>query len=614
MTAPALAEKRVAVIVGNGAYQNVTRLANPPQDAQDVAAALRRLGFETHLYQNIEKSGMQEATAAFARLARTADVAMFYFSGHAVQRAGVNYLMPIDARLDAEADLQQLARVDQILADLQQAKNLRILILDACRDNPLADAANRASGLGLPIERGLAKMESPLGTIIAYATQAGQTAEDGSGRNSPYTAAFLRHIETPQEIGMVFRRISGDVYEATKRTQLPELSLSLTGEYFLRSLSPPAAAATAASPAAAPLATVPPVAAPASPAPADPCAGAAEHWKNADTRGTVAAYEDHLARFGKCPYAGIARLRLEDLRKTMAAVAPPVPPRSPPAPVQPAVGVFPPPSPPVYTLPPGNELAMRPGQSFKECEACPEMVVIPAGSFLMGSPKNEKGRNPPQSLKEDPQHRVILLQQFAVARFAVTLEEWDACFAEGGCTYQAPRYDPGNRARLPVIAVSWNDAKEYVAWLSRKVGKPYRLLTEAEREYVTRAGTTTPYWWGPSITEGQANYNGMASGGKGIVKPGKGPLPVDSFAPNPWGLYQVHGNVAEWVEDCAGDYRNEPAGGQASPAGPCGTRVLRGGGWGIPAQHLRSASRASSDAAMRSITFGFRIARNLTLQ
>jgi formylglycine-generating enzyme required for sulfatase activity len=599
LVTPALAEKRIAVVIGNGAYQSASRLGNPPNDAQDVAVALKRLGFETVLHQNLEKAGMQAAMAAFARAARTADVAMFYFSGHAVQRAGVNYLMPIDAKLDDEADLGQMVRVNDVVADLQQAKNLRILVLDACRDNPLAEQQSRASGPfgSLPFERGLAKIENPLGMIVAYATQAGRTAEDGAGRNSPYTAAFLKHIETQEEIGTIFRRISGEVYEATKRTQLPELSLSLAGEFYLRGRLAAAA--------------------PASPASPDPCAAAAEHWKAADARGTLAAYEDHLTRFGQCAYAGFAKARIEDLKKKLAAVAPPVPLKSPSQAPQPAVGVFGlpsvpvPPFVPVDPLSPERELTMRPGESFKECDACPEMVAVPAGSFMMGSPKGEKGRNPSQSPKEEPQQRIVFLQQFAVARFATTLEEWDACVAEGGCSYRAPRYDTAQRPRLPVIAVSWNDAQEYVAWLSRRSGKRYRLLSEAEREYVTRAGTTTPYWWGSSISERQANYDGIASNGKGVVKPGKGPMPVDSFQPNQWGLYQVHGNVAEWVEDCSGDYRNQPPGGAARVDGNCTAHVLRGGGWGLSPEHLRSASRASGDSDVRSIMFGFRVARSL---
>jgi poly(3-hydroxybutyrate) depolymerase/uncharacterized caspase-like protein len=238
LVVPAIADTRVALVIGNGAYQNVPRLPNPANDANDVAAALRRTGFDTIVATDLDKNGMENATIRFARAARTADVALFYYSGHALQFNGVNYLASIDAKLTDEADLRRMTRVDDIVADLQQAKNLRILVLDSCRDNPLAEQLRRSIGTtrALPLQRGLAKFDTPQGMIVAYATQAGQTAEDGGGRNSPYTGAFLKHIEEQDEIGTIFREVSEDVYETTRHTQLPELSLSMIGRFYLRSL------------------------------------------------------------------------------------------------------------------------------------------------------------------------------------------------------------------------------------------------------------------------------------------------------------------------------------------------------------------------------------------
>ena len=230
----ALAEKRVALVVGNGAYAHKAQLPNPAHDAEDVAAALKRSNFDVIFGADLRQAEMQEVAIRFARAASTADVAVFYYSGHAMQFNGINYLMPVDAKLDDEADLKRFTRVDDILNDLQQAKNLRILVLDSCRDNPFADNLRRAGqGRGASVARGLSKMEAPLGTIISFSTQAGQTAEDGRGRNSPYTGAFLKHIEEPHEIGDVFREISSDVYQTSGRTQLPELSLSIVGKFYL---------------------------------------------------------------------------------------------------------------------------------------------------------------------------------------------------------------------------------------------------------------------------------------------------------------------------------------------------------------------------------------------
>jgi hypothetical protein len=311
-TPPAFAEKRVALVIGNGAYKNAVHLPNPRNDAQDVAASLTRIGFETIVGLDLDKAGMDEHAIQFARRARDADVAIFYYSGHAMQFAGVNYLMPVDAKLTDEADLRRMTRVDDIVADLQQAKNLRILVLDACRDSPLADELKRSIGLtrAAAMQHGLAKIDSPQGMIVAYATQAGRTAEDGSGRNSPYTTAFLKHIQAQEEIGTVFRRIGAEVYDATGHAQLPELSLSLIGEFYLPGKPP-----------------VTPVMAPDFQLlRTDPCASAEAHWKSADMIGTKAGYEDHLSRFSNCAFAGLARAKLAALTPQAEAAV-----RTPPA-------------------------------------------------------------------------------------------------------------------------------------------------------------------------------------------------------------------------------------------------------------------------------------------
>jgi formylglycine-generating enzyme required for sulfatase activity len=253
-----------------------------------------------------------------------------------------------------------------------------------------------------------------------------------------------------------------------------------------------------------------------------------------------------------------------------------------------------------------QERTLKPKDVFKECKECPEMVVVPAGAFTMGSPKSEE-----RWYNEGPQHKVVLSKPFAVGRFAVTHDEWAVCVAEGDC--KDPNNDFGwGRGRRPVVNVTWNDAKAYVAWLSKKTGKPYRLLTEAEREYVTRAGTTTPFWWGSSISTVQANYNGnetYGGGQKGENR--KMTMPVDSFSPNGWGLYQVHGNVSEWVEDCFHeDYAGAPADGTAWISGECRRRVIRGGSWNFQPLQLRSASRRQSDVGVNNSSTGLRVARS----
>ncbi len=256
-----------------------------------------------------------------------------------------------------------------------------------------------------------------------------------------------------------------------------------------------------------------------------------------------------------------------------------------------------------------RERALKAKDVFKECEACPEMVVIPAGSFTMGSPASE----PERHSSEGPQHQVTFARQFEVSKFAVTFEEWDACVADGGCNGYRPDDRAWGRDKRPVIFVSWNDARAYAAWLSRKTGKTYRLLSESEREYVTRAETPTPFWWGSSISTQQANYKGTftyGSGSKGEYR--ERTVPVDWFQPNPWGLYQVHGNVFEWVEDCwNGNYTGAPTDGSARTDGDCNYHMVRGGSWLNDPQSLRSAFRGRGTTDVRAVNVGFRLGRTL---
>ena len=233
--------------------------------------------------------------------------------------------------------------------------------------------------------------------------------------------------------------------------------------------------------------------------------------------------------------------------------------------------------PPFVPLTPAREHALQPGDSFRECATCPEMVVVPAGSFVMGSPAPEYGRGS----NEGPQHTVTFAQTFAVGRFSVTFDEWDACVADGGCGSYPPPDQGWGRGRRPVTSVSLYDANGYLTWLSRKTGATYRLPSEAEREYFTRAGTTTPYWWGSTISPDQANY------GRSVNQS----LPVDSFLPNPWGLYQVHGNVSEWTGDCLHDnYVGAPTDGTAWTEPGCDASPARRFN-GQPAQRV-ALSRA----------------------
>jgi formylglycine-generating enzyme required for sulfatase activity len=234
-----------------------------------------------------------------------------------------------------------------------------------------------------------------------------------------------------------------------------------------------------------------------------------------------------------------------------------------------------------------------PGGAFRDCSACPEMVVIPPGSFLRGSPD---GDNRPAEI---PQQVVKLEAAIAVGKFEVTFDEWDACVAESGCSH-SPEDRGWGRGRRPVIHVSWNDAQQYVRWLSRKTGRSYRLLSETEWEYAARAHTTTAYAYGNHISPRQANYYT------------RGTTPVGSFTPNGFGLYDMHGNVWEWTADCWNpNYVGAPLHAEARLSGDCSRRVVRGGSWDDYPWFVRSAERSNGMVAVRLDDLGFRLALSL---
>ena len=243
------------------------------------------------------------------------------------------------------------------------------------------------------------------------------------------------------------------------------------------------------------------------------------------------------------------------------------------------------------------------GERIRDCAHCPELVVVGPGTFEMGSPLGESEREG----DEGPVHSVTIAEPFAVGVYEVTFAEWEACRRGGGCTHN-PKDEGWGRATRPVLNVSWVDAQSYVDWLSRTTGKAYRLLSESEWEYVARAGTGTRYWWGDEVGRGRSNCNGC-----GDRQTGKRTSPVGSFSANGFGLYDVHGNVLEWVEDCwHRGYVGAPNDGSVWTTGAnCGYRVLRGGSWFNWPRGLRSANRVKYPAVTRVAHAGVRVARTL---
>ena len=582
----ASAAGRVALVVGNGAYTHAGRLPNPANDASDVAAALGRLGFEVTVARDAGRTALNEALRAFTRQSAGADMAVVFYAGHAMEMDGINYLLPVDARVERDTDVRyETVTLDDVLASTSGA-DLRVVILDACRNNPLARSMQRTVSTRSVSNGSLGDLnEDLLGdeTLVAYSAAAGTTAADGDGRNSPYTTALLTHLEEPVEIGLLFRRVREGVLTATSGRQRPHEYQSLLREHYL---SGGAAAAGG----------------PAVPAVADGSSAVLAQqetvfWQSISTSTNRADFEAYLARWPAGVYAPLARGRVAALR----ASADPLRSNSPSVAVSDSL-----------TLGRRN----GDGEVFRDCPDCPEMAVIPAGEFLMGSPVSEQGRLD----HEGPQHQVTL-RSFALGVTEVTFDEWGACVRGGGCNGYRPDGRVGG-AKGPVVDVSWEDAQAYVAWLSLETGESYRLPSEAEWEYAARGGTTTSRYWGDSSSSQCGHANGADAAAQRVYSEwttaaacddrAVRAAPVRSYSANAFGLFDVLGNVWEWTEDCwVENYRGAPADGSPWRGGDCGRRVLRGGSWFNVPQHLRSAARIWTSIELRRIYAGFRVARTL---
>ncbi len=293
---------------------------------------------------------------------------------------------------------------------------------------------------------------------------------------------------------------------------------------------------------------------------------------------------------------------------------------------------------------PTQQQKVATGTIIKDCTECPEMVIVPAGGFTMGSDSFEQaianyGKNGQWIARENPRHNLVV-SSFLVGRFAITVGEFSefvrktnfitdaerngvdaGCMIKDGAQWKAidsknwrnPGFVQGSNH--PVVCVSWNDVAEYIKWLNFLSGRKYRLLSESEREYVTRSGTQTAFWWGNTISPEQANYDGTQSfngGAKGVFR--QNSTPVDSFSPNYYGLYNVHGNIYEWLADCWHEvYINAPADGSPWNTGCVNDQqmVQRGGAWNEHPSFLRAAGRVWNLKSNRRNIAGFRLARDL---
>lgn len=602
--------KRVALVIGNANYLSKP-LRNPVNDAADLSAALQRMGFEVMERKNRSADELRRDLADFQDKLSPGAVGLFYFAGHGVQAGrGLNYLLPVgvEYRRERDAELYGLEAGTVLRRMEESGAALSLVILDACRDSPLpAEGRSTAS-------RGLGRMEAPSGSLIAFATAPGSTADENTaGRNGLYTQHLLAAIETPGlRLEDVFKRVRRAVERDSNRRQSPEEISKLTSDepFYFR----PVARAGNPNASVAPEPVVPP---------ALPGQGgglslddlkkeeaARQQWSQWQARmkadfdaaagfsGSAdlqtKAWERFLAAWGQDnPHSqddeslrqqAQERLKQAQVRTQQEpqrlAQQSPIPQSSTPQSSTPQAG--------------GTQTFIVKGVSF-------QMVNIPAGSFVMGSPENELGSGP----GERPQRRVTV-QAFQLGQTEVTQGLWQAVMGSNPSHFKSCGRD------CPVEQVSWDDAQAFIQRLNQQTGQHFRLPSEAEWEYAARAGCTTPFnvsgQCRSKIEPREANFNGTASyngSAKGVHR--KATTRVGSFAVNGWGLSDMHGNVWEWVQDCHSDYNYAPSNGAARELPNCGARALRGGSWYMEPQWVRSAYRIGTSGGGRDI--GFRIAK-----
>jgi formylglycine-generating enzyme required for sulfatase activity/uncharacterized caspase-like protein len=649
----AQAEKRIALLIGNRAYDaSVGVLKNPHNDVAVVGEALTKQGFEVlPPIRDARRSTILGSVRELVRKLNTAGagaIGFLYYSGHgaAEKDTNINYLIPVDAKEPGTtAFWDESLKLDDILKLLDGARSAaKFIVFDACRNE-----------LQLPTKdttKGLVPVAEQQGMFIAYASAPGRTASDRGDKSGPYAEALAIELGKPGVDHLsLFQNVKEAVYAGSGGAQQPWESNGLVRRVYL---------------------TGKPTQSPQAPAASTQLSEVAEAWDRVKETSSILVLESYVTRYKDSIYAELARARIDDLkRQQVPAIAPTrTPDSTPPKPLEPAAAVpskrgqpttitgtvrcesYPahvcdlntycswddsskqcqrksgslatamlealPPSKPASQTPclriealVGNEQrCLKLGDSFRDCPECPEMVVVPAGEFMMGSPASEAEHRS----DEEPQRKVTIAQPVAVGKFEVTFAEWDACVADGGCKDGAG--DKGwGRSKQPVIYVSWNDTNQYLAWLSRKTRRTYRLLSEAEWEYAARAGTTTPYATGRTIITDQANFNGKVTYGNSAKGQDRGrTIEVGSFAPNAFGLHDMHGNVSEWVEDCyLANYAGAPTDGSArlGASADC-PRVVRGGSWIDTSWSLRATARYRESPLLRRATIGFRVARTLT--
>ena len=522
-------ETRVALVIGNGSYKN-SPLKNPVNDARDMAVKLRGLGFTVIERNNLVVKQIGGTLREFRSKLTPGSVALIYYAGHGLQIKGDNYFPTVDADITGEEDVpNQSLAMKQIMDVLGDAKTrLNLVFLDACRNNPYSRSFRSGSD-------GLSKVNAPTGTLISFATRPGSVAADGVGRNGLYTGALLEAMDNRgQPIEQVLKRVVTSVKAGSRNQQEPWMEGSIEGEFCFGNCTTVAQVGVSDDRAL---------------------------WDSVKDSRDVNDLNAYLKKFPQGLFSEVVKNRLKS-----AEVNAPKP--------------F-----PVTTS--NQDFSFRVGTTFKDCDDCPEMVVLPSGSFQMGSVKG--------SSEARPVH-LVSLNSFAIGKFEITQDQWNAVMGSSPSKFKG-------RPMLPIEMVSWHDAQEFVKKLSEKTGKNYRLPSEAEWEYAARAGSSSIFHFSDNERELQqfswtfSNSNQMTN-------------QVGKKLPNNWGLHDIHGNVWEWTNDCWNvNYVNAPTDGSAWESGNCSGRVLRGGAWNLSSFMSTVFYRQWHSSTWKTDAIGFRVVR-----
>jgi formylglycine-generating enzyme required for sulfatase activity len=532
---------RVALVIGNESYAQAT-LGNATSDALAVADVLREGGFEVVFAENAQKAQINASIATFAQRLERGVIAVVYFSGHAIQYQGRNFLVPLDAKIASGTDVRREAiDVDLILDPLIVARPAgSVVILDAGRSNPWQQAVSARV-------RGLAADGPINGVVLIYPATPGSVV----GSDNTFAAELVKAMKIPGlKFENVFRRTRAAVMRASHDQQAPWESSVATNELVVTPDRPATAKFRTRTP--------------------DPVE--LGFWNTIKNSDKVADLQAYLDSYPEGQFATLARARLKQLGANDASR-----PSGEPAQVA------------------NPERAGGNQAPYQDCPRCPELILIPGGTFKMGSSEMFDF--------ERPVHQVSIGKPFYIGRREVTFQEWDACVDDGGCNYRPDDRGLG-RGMRPVTDLNWNDTRAYLAWLSRKTGRTYRLPSESEWEYAARAGSTTTYLWGKTVEKDRANCIGCTA------EPLNKAIETGSYPPNGYGLFDMAGNAAEWVEDCWTDsYRAAPTDGSAWTRPQCREHVLRGGSFNNDPRYLRSAARLKYDFDVRYYANGFRVVR-----